>query len=106
MPTSSPVSVTRRSFVATGASAGVAHATAVAVGGQGRAVALLAPVHLWWEPADGPDGRDFGAHGDFDDRSWSRSAQRWASRHRGLLASVGTGLAASALGWRARAAMR
>jgi NAD(P)-dependent dehydrogenase (short-subunit alcohol dehydrogenase family) len=29
------------------------------------------PANLW-EPADGPDGRDFGAHGRFDDRSHRR----------------------------------
>jgi NAD(P)-dependent dehydrogenase (short-subunit alcohol dehydrogenase family) len=50
------------------------------------------PVNLW-EPADGPDGRDFGAHGVFDDRSWLRSPQLWASQHHGL---VGVGLAAAA----------
>jgi short-subunit dehydrogenase len=52
------------------------------------------PVNLW-EPADGPDGRDFGAHGIFDDRSWSRSPQLWASQHHGL---VGTALAGLAVG--------
>ncbi|WP_433413222.1 SDR family oxidoreductase [Microtetraspora malaysiensis] len=39
------------------------------------------PVNLW-EPADGKDGHDFGAHGRFDDRSRSTSAETWLSRHR------------------------
>jgi NAD(P)-dependent dehydrogenase (short-subunit alcohol dehydrogenase family) len=51
------------------------------------------PVNLW-EPADGPDGRDFGAHGVFDDRSHARSAQLWASQHHGLLGAV-AGVAAA-----------
>jgi NAD(P)-dependent dehydrogenase (short-subunit alcohol dehydrogenase family) len=45
------------------------------------------PANLW-EPADGPDGRDFGAHGRFDDRSTDRSPQLWASQHHGLLAAT------------------
>jgi NAD(P)-dependent dehydrogenase (short-subunit alcohol dehydrogenase family) len=42
------------------------------------------PVNLW-QPADGPDGRDFGAHGIFDDRSTDHSYQLWGSHHHGLL---------------------
>jgi NAD(P)-dependent dehydrogenase (short-subunit alcohol dehydrogenase family) len=38
-----------------------------------------------WSPADGDRGRDFGAHGIFDDQSTSRSPQLWASQHHGLL---------------------
>jgi NAD(P)-dependent dehydrogenase (short-subunit alcohol dehydrogenase family) len=53
------------------------------------------PVNLW-EPADGERGRDFGAHGLFDDRSHPRSAQVWASQHHGLLAAVALGGAAAA----------
>ena len=54
-----------------------------------------------WKPADGPGGRDFGAHGAFDDMSHSRSAQMWASQHHGLLGAVAAGLtAAAALGLR------
>jgi NAD(P)-dependent dehydrogenase (short-subunit alcohol dehydrogenase family) len=34
-----------------------------------------------WEPADGPDGRDFGAHGAFDDRAKDRSWQQELSHH-------------------------
>jgi hypothetical protein len=34
-----------------------------------------------WEPADGPDGRDFGPHGNFDDRAKGRSWQQELSHH-------------------------
>jgi hypothetical protein len=54
------------------------------------------PVNLW-EPADGDDGRDYGAHGRFDNRSHARSPQLWASQHHGVLAAAGAGLAV--LGW-------
>jgi NAD(P)-dependent dehydrogenase (short-subunit alcohol dehydrogenase family) len=53
------------------------------------------PANLW-EPADGPDGRDFGAHGLFDDQSHARSPQVWASQHHGTVAALGIGLAAGA----------
>ena len=46
-----------------------------------------APVNLW-APADGPDGRDFGAHGVFDDKTISHDPQPWASRHHGVLAGA------------------
>ncbi len=62
------------------------------------------PVNLW-DPADGPDGRDFGAHGIFDDTSHSRAPQLWASHHHDLLAAAVGGaasLAAAAL-WSRRA---
>ena len=52
-----------------------------------------APANLW-EPADGPDGRDHGAHGRFDDQATSRSPQLWASRHHGLLGAAAAGLIA------------
>jgi hypothetical protein len=48
------------------------------------------PANLW-KPADGESGRDFGAHGIFDDRSTSRSAQLWASQHHGVLGAVAAG---------------
>jgi NAD(P)-dependent dehydrogenase (short-subunit alcohol dehydrogenase family) len=51
------------------------------------------PVNLW-EPADGPQGRDFDTHGIFDAKSTSRSYQLWASQHHGLLATVGASAAA------------
>ena len=53
------------------------------------------PANLW-EPADGPGGHDFGAHGVFDDKSTPRSYQVWASQHRGLLGAAGAGAAALA----------
>ncbi|HLN77984.1 MAG TPA: SDR family oxidoreductase [Nocardioidaceae bacterium] len=55
------------------------------------------PANLW-EPADGPGGEDFGAHGRFDDRSTDRSFQLWASQHHGLVgaAALGAGVAAAA----------
>ncbi len=43
-----------------------------------------------WEPADGPDGHDYGSHGRFDDRSKGRSGQLWLSQHHAV---VGAGLA-------------
>jgi NAD(P)-dependent dehydrogenase (short-subunit alcohol dehydrogenase family) len=43
-----------------------------------------------WEPADGPDGHDFGSHGRFDDRAKSSSRQLWLSQHHAV---VGAGLA-------------
>ena len=46
------------------------------------------PPENLWEPADGPDGHDFTAHGSFDDRAKSRSFQLWASQHHGLLAAA------------------
>lgn len=55
-----------------------------------------APVNLW-EPADGPDGRDFGAHGVFDDTSHTHDPQLWASQHHGLIGAIAVG-AGAALG--------
>ena len=55
------------------------------------------PANLW-EPADGEGGRDFGAHGPFDDRSTDRSVQLWASQHHGVLGGVlGTVLAGATI---------
>lgn len=42
------------------------------------------PANLW-SPADGPHGRDFGAHGRFDDESTAGGPQQWLSRNRGRL---------------------
>jgi NAD(P)-dependent dehydrogenase (short-subunit alcohol dehydrogenase family) len=56
------------------------------------------PANLW-KPADGEDGRDFGAHGRFDDRSHPRSYQLWAAQHRGPLAvAAGAALGLTGLG--------
>jgi NAD(P)-dependent dehydrogenase (short-subunit alcohol dehydrogenase family) len=52
------------------------------------------PANLW-EPLDGPGGRDFGAHGVFDEQAHGHSPQFWAVRHRWSL--VGAALGASAL---------
>ena len=52
------------------------------------------PANLW-APADGPDGRDFGAHGAFDDRAHVASAQQWVA-HR--YPQVGAALAAATAG--------
>jgi NAD(P)-dependent dehydrogenase (short-subunit alcohol dehydrogenase family) len=49
--------------------------------GPGRPDNLLAP-------ADGPDGRDFGAHGAFGDRAHPRSAQVWLVEHPQVTAAL------------------
>ncbi len=54
-----------------------------------------APANLW-EPVDGPDGRDHGAHGRFDDSAVSRSPQLWASRHHGLAGALALAAGAAA----------
>jgi hypothetical protein len=41
-----------------------------------------------WNPADGADGRDYTAHGSFDDQAKGHSAQLWASHHHGVLAGL------------------
>ncbi|WP_030529445.1 SDR family oxidoreductase [Phycicoccus jejuensis] len=48
-----------------------------------------------WEPADGPDGRDFGAHGAFDDRAHAHSPQQWVAQHYPLLAGAAAVLVAT-----------
>lgn len=53
------------------------------------------PVNLW-EPVDGEDGQDHGAHGRFDDQSKSRSFQLWASQHHGVVGAALAGAAAAA----------
>ncbi|HKA52238.1 MAG TPA: SDR family oxidoreductase [Candidatus Binatia bacterium] len=45
--------------------------------------------HNLWEPVAG----DHGAHGVFDERATDRSAQLWATTHRGWLTLAGVGLA-------------
>ena len=54
-----------------------------------------APVNLW-EPADGADGKDFGAHGAFDDKAHTSDPQLWASHHHGVLGAA-AGVAVAAL---------
>jgi NAD(P)-dependent dehydrogenase (short-subunit alcohol dehydrogenase family) len=53
------------------------------------------PANLW-DPADGEEGHDFGAHGDFDDKSYAHSPQVWASQHHGLVYAGGLALVAGA----------
>ncbi|MFX1758935.1 MULTISPECIES: SDR family oxidoreductase [Rhodococcus] len=59
------------------------------------------PANLW-DPADGTDGKDFGAHGAFDDRAKASSVQTWLSRHHGLLAASVTGALATGAAFAAR----
>ncbi|MDX2823316.1 SDR family NAD(P)-dependent oxidoreductase [Streptomyces ipomoeae] len=56
-----------------------------------------------WSPADGPHGRDFGAHGRFDAEARPDSAQDWASRNRNR---VGAGLLLGGLTAAATAGLR
>ena len=55
------------------------------------------PPENLWQPADGPGGRDYTAHGSFDARSKDRSLQLWASQHHGPIAAAGAGLLAAAV---------
>jgi NAD(P)-dependent dehydrogenase (short-subunit alcohol dehydrogenase family) len=53
-----------------------------------------------WDPADGEDGRDYGAHGLFDDRSHAHSPQVWASQHHGAVyAGCAALVAGAAAAW-------
>ncbi len=54
-----------------------------------------APVNLW-EPADGPEGKDFGPHGIFDDKATNGAGQLWASHHHAALLSAAGALTAAA----------
>jgi len=101
----------RREYWVGGSTAGTLLANAVAPGILDRYLARTgfdaqqtgqphdpnAPGNLW-RPADGADGHDFGAHGEFDSRSHADSLQVWASQHHGavalLLAAAGLGAAA------------
>ncbi len=53
-----------------------------------------APVNLW-EPADGDSGKDYGAHGIFDDQARQGDLQLWASHHHGLVGAAAAGLVAA-----------
>ena len=53
------------------------------------------PTNLW-EPADGRDGRDFGAHGVFDRQAHSESVQQVIAHHYPRAAVVGGAMAALA----------
>ena len=109
----------RREYWVGGSTMGTLAANAVAPGLLDRYLARTAfagqqtdqprdpgqPANLW-QPADGDQGHDFGAHGIFDDRSSSRSWQLWASQHHGAVGGLATGallgLAATARRVRAR----
>jgi NAD(P)-dependent dehydrogenase (short-subunit alcohol dehydrogenase family) len=58
-----------------------------------------APQNLW-EPADDAGGKDFGAHGEFDDKAHNHDPQLWGSFHHGALAAGAAG--AAAIAWIAR----
>ena len=55
-----------------------------------------APVNLW-DPADGGDGRDYGAHGAFDGKSHQDDPQVWLSHHHKAVGVVLTSLVALSL---------
>ncbi len=54
-----------------------------------------APVNLW-EPADGEQGRDFGARGVFDDRAKAASPQQWLAHRYPQIGAVAGVLGATA----------
>jgi hypothetical protein len=47
-----------------------------------------------WQPLDAPGGHDYGAHGEFDERSHPHSAELFLSRHPALT-TAGTAAAAA-----------
>jgi NAD(P)-dependent dehydrogenase (short-subunit alcohol dehydrogenase family) len=55
-----------------------------------------APENLW-EPVDGANGSDHGAHGRFDDKAHAHSPQAWLSRHHGIASTAAAVAAAGAL---------
>jgi len=115
-----------QTVVITGASAGIARATARLYGARGASVGLIArgeagldgaaqdrylartgfdaqqtdqevpvgsrPDNLF-DPVDGAEGHDYGAHGIFDDRSHDRSWQLWASHHPAAAGGIAAGAA-------------
>lgn len=100
----------RREYWVGGSTAGTLAANAIAPGLLDRYLARTGfdsqqteddrppdqPANLW-EPADDKNGKDYGAHGIFDDQSTDRSIQLWASQHHGLLGgAAATALAAAA----------
>jgi NAD(P)-dependent dehydrogenase (short-subunit alcohol dehydrogenase family) len=48
-----------------------------------------------WEPVDSPRGDDYGAHGEFDDKSHPRSVQLLMSQHRLAVTAAGAATAAA-----------
>ncbi|GGL92015.1 SDR family oxidoreductase [Nakamurella endophytica] len=57
------------------------------------------PANLW-DPADGPDGKDYGSHGIFDKRAVATDPQLWASQHHGVLVGLAGAVLAGAVGLR------
>ncbi len=55
------------------------------------------PANLW-KPADGPGGKDFGAHGVFDDTAKTASPQQWVAHRYPQLAGAAAGALALGLG--------
>jgi len=51
-----------------------------------------------WQPADGDNGHDYGAHGVFDGKAIHIDPQLWASRHHGIVTAAGVTLAGLAAG--------
>jgi NAD(P)-dependent dehydrogenase (short-subunit alcohol dehydrogenase family) len=65
-----------------------------------------APQNLW-HPADSRRGKDFGAHGEFDEQAHGNDPQLWASQHHGVVAgAVAAGVAAAGLRHRFRGRRR
>jgi len=54
----------------------------------GEEVAADRPNNLWGS-VDGEDGRDHGAHGEFDDHAHHRSPELWVSHHARTMTAVG-----------------
>jgi len=59
-----------------------------------------------WEPVDNPPGQDYGAHGEFDDKSHPRSAQLFLSHHPVAAAAAGVATAAAGVVLAGRARRR
>jgi short-subunit dehydrogenase len=51
-----------------------------------------------WEPLDGEQGRDYGAHGSFDARARNFSPQLWVTENRGWLSLLAAGVMGLGLG--------
>ena len=59
-----------------------------------------------WKPVDNPPGEDYGAHGEFDSRSHSRSAQLLPSHHPVAATAAGAATAAAGVALASRARRR
>ena len=63
------------------------------------------PANLW-DPADGAEGHDFGAHGDFDAQAHGRDPQLWASQHHATVGFSASVLVGGVLAFRRRTTAR